>query len=433
MFAALVENPGCKIRRLAQGDRAQQMQFSRFLRNEAVTVEEIAEFARERTVQRVGGRDVLVIHDSSEIVFCGTDSAERGFGLVGRHGNTGGVLLHAGLAVEVDGDGILGLADLQIFNRTHGKQVAHRKRPTKEKESRRWIDTMMVISERFREANSITLIADRESDIYEEFARRPSNVQLITRAAQNRRVVHTEALTLGDLVKSLHVRERFTLKVPAAPGRAARDAVLLMRFAKVSICKPVHGAAPDLPDVIELTVVDVEEEKKPGNAQKLHWRLLTTHHVGTPQDGHRIIDFYKRRWTIEEYFRTLKTAAFDIEDCALEDAAATIRLTAAAACAAVTVMQLVRARDGTTGEVIEDALEHEDIPVLEAVCATLEGKTTRQKNPHPRGSLAYASWVIARLGAWDGYYGKPGPKVMRIGLQKYQNIKIGYAMRPKDV
>jgi hypothetical protein len=433
LFAALVESPNCKVRRLAQGNRAQQMKFSRFLHNQAVTVEEMAEFARERTVHRVGGRDVLVVHDSSEIVFCGTDGAERGFGLVGRHGNTGGVLLHAALAVEVEGDGVLGLADLQIFNRPQGKRVSHRKRATKEKESCRWINTMMAVSERFCEASSITLIADRESDIYEEFARRPSNVQLITRAAQNRRVVHSEAGTLEELVRSLHVRERFTLKVPSAPGRAARDAALLMRFSKVNICKPLHGAAPGLPGDIELTVVDIEEEKKPGNTHALHWRLLTTHHVGTLRDAHRITDFYKRRWTIEEYFRTLKTAAFDIEDCALEDAAATIRLTAAAACAAVTVMQLVRARDGTTGESIEDALEHEDIPVLEAVCATLEGKTARQKNPHPKGSLAYASWVIARLGAWDGYYGKPGPKVMRIGLQKYQNIKIGYAMRQKNV
>ena len=51
----------------------------------------------------------------------------------------------------------------------------------------------------------------------------------------------------------------------------------------------------------------------------------------------------------------------------------------------------------------------EDQPLLEAFCATLEGKTERQKNPHPKGSLAYAAWVAARLGGWTGYYGKPGP------------------------
>ncbi len=30
------------------------------------------------------------------------------------------------------------------------------------------------------------------------------------------------------------------------------------------------------------------------------------------------------------------------------------------------------------------------------------------------GSLAHAAWVCARLGGWTGYYGKPGPVVMRM-------------------
>jgi hypothetical protein len=59
--------------------------------------------------------------------------------------------------------------------------------------------------------------------------------------------------------------------------------------------------------------------------------------------------------------------------------------------------------------------EPDDIPLLEAWCAKLEGKTERQKNPHPKGSLAYAAWVCARLGGWTGYYGKPGPVVMLNG------------------
>src|SRR5438445_393444 len=61
------------------------------------------------------------------------------------------------------------------------------------------------------------------------------------------------------------------------------------------------------------------------------------------------------------------------------------------------------------------------------------GSRRRQKNPHPKGTLAYAAWVIARLGAWDGYYGKPGPKVMRLGLQDFQLIKYGHQLGSKDV
>ena len=74
-----------------------------------------------------------------------------------------------------------------------------------------------------------------------------------------------------------------------------------------------------------------------------------------------------------------------------------------------------------------------DQPILEAVSARLEGKTAKQKNPHPKGSLAFAAWVIGRLGGWTGYYGKPGPLVMRRGLDDFQRIKYGTTLRLHDV
>jgi hypothetical protein len=40
---------------------------------------------------------------------------------------------------------------------------------------------------------------------------------------------------------------------------------------------------------------------------------------------------------------------------------------------------------------LADAFEPADQPILEAVSARLEGKTARQKNPHPAGSLAFAA------------------------------------------
>ncbi|MDE0410466.1 MAG: transposase, partial [Alphaproteobacteria bacterium] len=67
-----------------------------------------------------------------------------------------------------------------------------------------------------------------------------------------------------------------------------------------------------------------------------------------------------------------------------------------------------------------------DRTALEAVPATLEGGTERQKNPHPPGSLAFAAWVCARLGGWTGYYGKPGPVVMLKGLYEFRAIQLGY-------
>ena len=64
---------------------------------------------------------------------------------------------------------------------------------------------------------------------------------------------------------------------------------------------------------------------------------------------------------------------------------------------------------------------------------SLEGKTKRQKNTHSQGSLAFASWVIARLGGWTGYYGKPRPKVMKRGLIDFHQIKYGTTLELQDV
>lgn len=409
------------------------MQFTRLLRNESVTVAEMATCAGERTAPAAAGREVLAIQDSSELVFGGKKARARGFGPIGRGGATGGLLLHAMLAVDALTGGVLGAVDLQVRNRA-GRRPKHRRaRLTAQKESQRWLDGMTRAATVLAAAQRITVIADSESDIYEEYARRPANVHLITRVAQDRRLADSMGTSLLALADGLPEQARHTVTIPAAPGRPQRQAVLALRFAPVRIRKPKHGAGPDLPACVEMELVDIREVDAPAGVTAIHWRLLTTHRVDTPQAARMILDFYRRRWIIEDYFRTLKTAGFDIENCEIADPDAMTRFVGAAACAAVRVLQLVRARDGASAQAIPDAFEPGDQPILEAINATLEGKTQRQKNPHPRGSLAYAAWVIARLGAWDGYYGKPGPKVMRIGLQQFHAIRYGHQLRAHNV
>ena len=182
-----------------------------------------------------------------------------------------------------------------------------------------------------------------------------------------------------------------------------------------------------------LTLVDVREVSPLEGGEPVHWRLLTTRTVESPAEARRIVDLYRMRWSIEEFFLTLKTAGFDIERADIGDPQVMIKFVVAATIAAVTVMQLVKAREGTTDRQLADAFDPDDQPILEALSAKLEGRTARQKNPYPKGSLAFAAWVIARLGGWDGYYGKPGPKTMRWGLDDFQRIKFGASLRPQDV
>ncbi|HSP24214.1 MAG TPA: transposase, partial [Saliniramus sp.] len=167
----------------------------------------------------------------------------------------------------------------------------------------------------------------------------------------------------------------------------------------------------------------------PEGTEPAHWLLLTTHAVGDVADARRIVGFYRRRWTIEQLFRTMKTKGFGMEALRQDEGGPLEKLVVAILIAAVRVMQLVAERDGIAKRPLDDAFDPADLPALERVCKSLEGKTEKQKNPHPRGSLAYAAWVCARLGGWTGYYGKPGPIVMLYGLPRFHDIKHGWSLQ----
>jgi hypothetical protein len=381
---------------------------------------------------------VVAIQDTSELVLGGRRARAAGYGPVGKGSALGGLLLHPVLAVEAGSEALLGLVSMQVWNREgSGQRSTRRQRSTAAKESQRWIDGMRQAGEVLAQAASITVLCDREGDMYELFAQRPANVQLIVRACQNRRIEQSAPTDEGLLFAFIDSRPeqgRVKVQVPAAPGRQARTAELAVRFAPVVLRRPLHGADPTLPETLAVTLVEVRETAPPADGSKpIHWRLLTTHTVADVAQAQRVVSLYRLRWIIEEFFSTLKTAGFDIEAADISEPRAMINLVAAATIAAVTIKQLVQARDGITDQRLTDAFEPDDQPILEAVSARLEGKTERQRNPHPKGSLAFAAWVIARLGGWTGYYGKPGPKVMRFGLVEFYAIKYGTTLVGHDV
>ncbi len=396
----------------------------------------MASYAMSRTALRAAGREIIVVQDTSELILGGRRAKANGYGPVGKGGGTRGLLLHAALALDAGSGALLGLADAQVWNRDKGKVKPRRSRATADKESQRWLSVAAQAGAALSTARSITVISDRESDIYEHFAQRPANIELIVRSNWNRKVELESgaSMPLAAFVDGLPEAARFSATIPAAPGRKVRTAELALRLSPVTLCRPHPSPAPDLPDRIGLTVVDVRE--LPSNeyeGEPIHWRLLTTHRVRSPKRARWIVDLYRKRWTIEEFFRTLKSAGFDIEEADIGEPEVMTKFVAAAAVAAVTIMQLVRARDGTTEEELVEAFEPDDQPVLEALSSQLEGATDKQKNPHPKATLAFAAWVVARLGGWTAYYGKPGPKVMRIGLEAFRRIKYGTTLQLQNV
>ena len=104
------------------------------------------------------------------------------------------------------------------------------------------------------------------------------------------------------------------------------------------------------------------------------------------------------------------------------------KLTILALIAAVKVMQLIKARDGSTAQTLTSVFTQEQQECMLLMNKQLEGNTDKLKNPYSKDSLAYAAWVIARLAGWSGYKSQrpAGPIDFLIGLQRFNERFEGF-------
>jgi hypothetical protein len=415
------------LRRLARGGRSGIVGFHRFLSNPQVSVERLIEAWGEPTSVACAGRHVLAIQDTTELNFRTRPEERRGLGKIGK-GVGHGLLLHAMLAVDADMGGCLGLVTGRTWTRAEVATVPHEKRPLAQKESERWLTTAQEAKAVLDEAACVTVVADRESDIYAEWARLPeANFHLLTRAMRDRRTRGGGRLSTAELQPAGLAQ----VELEPRPGRAARAATLEARFGPVEILRPEQTLEQGLPESVALHLVEVVERDPPEGVEPVLWRLLTTHVVADAETAWRLVGWYKQRWIIEQFFRTLKQQGLDLEASQVESAERLLKLTALAARAAATVLQLVQGRDGRSQQPAAIVFTPAEIEVLDALVPELEGKTQAQKNPHPKHSLAWAAWAIAKLGGWDGYASSrpPGPITFANGLQDFRATARGWTLR----
>jgi len=407
------------LRQLAQGRLAQNMQFWRFLSNPKVSVEKLIEGWSERTREAVVGRHVLAIQDTSELKFATTEDDRRGLGKV-KKGSAYGALLHAMIGIDAGSGALLGLVGGDIWTRQGEVATPHAERPLEEKESNRWVATARQARDVLAGAAMITLVSDRESDFYANWALSPAaNVHLLTRLMNDHAVV--EGGTVRKALGHVPVAGRAVIELRERPDRPARTAHLELRFASMVICRPKNTVEKGLPATIPVNVVQVVEPNPPKNAQPVDWILLTTHDVSTLEQAWQIVEWYRRRWIIEQFFRTMKQQGLRIEDSQLTTADRLCRLIAIAASAAAIVMQLVQARDGHDAQPASLAFAQHEIELIALINHKMQGKIPRQRNHHPPKSLAWAAWVIAKLGGWHEYEAKPpGPITFYNGLTRFR-------------
>jgi hypothetical protein len=282
-----------------------------------------------------------------------------------------------------------------------------------------------------QETAHVTVIADRESDIYDVFARAPdAQTDLLIRVAQNRRVEEDTGRLFSALAES-PVRATYCLEVRGSDTRQARTATFDVRWRPISLLRP-KTADTGLPERVALWALEAREQASsvPVDEEPILWRLLTTHAIPTREEALRLIAWYSWRWLIEEVFRVLKRQGLNVEASQLETGAALKKLSLMALEAVLPILQLTLERDGAYGVSASLVFSDEEQACQAALCPTLEGKTEKLQNPFSVHSLAWSAWIIGRLGGWKGYRSQspPGYITMKRGLERFALYFAGWQL-----
>jgi hypothetical protein len=236
------------------GDRAGERRIGRFLNNAAVTVEEMMETVSQPLVERSAGREVLAIQDTTSIHVNDQERRKRGRGLA----------MHATILVDAQDGAVLGPLHAEFLDRPTGRKHDRRRRAYDDKESRRWQTGCEKALERAPRAERVTVVADREGDVFDLFAYRPAELGMVIRVGQNRNLAGGGKLfEAGD---ALAVLGRMTVERPAAPGRKARPMTLELRAGSVALDRPVNRRGKTdahLPEQLDVTLSTSARSTRP--------------------------------------------------------------------------------------------------------------------------------------------------------------------------
>ena len=319
-----------------------------------------------------------------------------------------GLRVHPMLVLDAKDEFMYGFSSFEIINRidrrVDGYEDRYKELPIEEKESFRWLSSIVNTKSILSDAESIIFVSDRESDIYQLWSRVPDNKTHLVIRSSLKRIFEYEGKPL-DPYNSANFVGRTKISLSKEENRKGRDVVLEVFIHQAWTRKPLalkrQGNKVD-PDRVLVNMVVVREME--GSAiepeeGKIEWILLSDLKLKTLQDAEVIIAAYKARWNIEQVFRLTKQKGFELEASQLETAHAIQNLIALVFTAAVKVFQMVKSRSDEERSAA-DMFENTELSLLTQLNSGLEGKTERSKNKHKPGSLAYAIWVIARLGKW---------------------------------
>lgn len=401
----------------------------RFLNNDRVSAGLLIARAAEDSLLRCAAHEeVIVPHDTTEFGF---STMREGLGRITDAGR--GCFGHFSIAVTADlGKEALGVVGLDAFTR-HGpsKRKAGRhseRREEDERESARWWASIEHCENLLSAVTSPIHVMDREADSYLLFAKlKRHQFRFVSRIRSNRRIQSTEerGKLFGFMAKmeatftrevTLSAREGPNSRV-AHPPRDVRPAILEIAAGSVTLRRPVNPEVSDelMPKTLTFNVVHVREIQTPAGATPVDWKLITEEPVETREQIEKIVDVYRARWRIEEFFKALKTGC-SVEKRQLESAAALLNAIALFAPIAINLLRL-RAF----------SREDEERPASEVLRPLQTRLLELYKNTRlvPNATVKQAMLCIARLGGHLKQNGEPGWQVLGRGYEKLLLMELG--------
>lgn len=421
------------LRQITESE-AEQKSFYRLFNNESFSEPAIEKSIVERCRTLSSGRHLLCIQDTTEFNFSskqGRIKPKSGLGTTSRD-DILGFMLHSSLVVDANSSHALGYSYIKTWERqidTPGKHERdYQHLPIEEKESYKWIAAANQSKVLLKPAAAITIVADRESDIYDLFkVVERDKVHLLIRSNHDRQIAGK--LKLSTHLNTLPVMHNYELSVAGdiRKGSDKRIVQMGLKWTKAGLLKPALCRDEQLPNIQEVYVVETTEQK---NGKGIYWRILTTHEVTTAEQALQIICWYKQRWHIEQIHRLLKTEGFKIEKSQLEQGWAIRKLTLLAMMASLRILQMMLAYLDDNEQSIDEVFDEQEQRCLQMIAKKLEGVTEKLKNPSKVNTLKWATWIIARMGGWKGYTSqrKPGPIVLQKGLAKFYNVYEGWLL-----
>jgi hypothetical protein len=394
----------------------------RFFGNDDVTPKAILAPHVDATLERLASEPVtLALHDTTTLTFR-PDGQRKGLGRLRKSGQS----FFAHFTLAVSGDGTrrpLGVLDLSTYVRAGRKETNERAR---------WGEQVTRVAALGSVASRVVHVMDREGDDYGLFAHLLRGAhRFVIRLAHNR-LLETEAGEAGgkleqalEGVVAKATREVELSARPAGarspvqkrihPVRAPRLAKLAIGAARVTLQRP-RPQPRTLPATLTLHVVRVWEPEPPAGESPVEWVLLTNEPIETAEQLLRIVDWYRARWVIEEFFKALKTGCA-YEKRQIEDLHGLCNVLALFAPIAWQLLLLRSEARRTPTQPANTVLTSTQLEVLRAFA-----RTPLPKKP----TLHEALLAIAALGGHLRHNGEPGWQTLGRGYEKLTLLVHGW-------